>query len=264
MEEEPIEQWRPGKVEINKLAKGFPYLVVPGFFPPPSKLLEPPDPSVVASPAQLIVACSAPFAVASLKRARRRGRIKEHHAIQRQDKEVINMAIQEAMLDSGATSNFIKSAEGLKLTGLSSKLVSIASRSTMKATNTALLPIDSLKPAAREAFVIPELGTKALMSVKKLADNGYTTIFHPHQNGVTVHNDNDFELKVNKPAVLQGWRDEAGLWTVPFVDEQEINPGLNVEEGALNVYELPTTKQVVRFLHGALGFPTQATLLTSA
>ena len=174
------------------------------------------------------------------------------------------MAIQEAMLDSGATSNFIKSAEGLKLTGLSSKLMSTASGSTMKATNTALLPIDSLKPATREAFVIPELGMKALMSVKKLADNGYTTIFHPHQNGVTVHNDNDFELKVNKPAVLQGWRDEAGLWTVPFVDEQEINPGLNVEESALNVYELPTTKEVVRFLHGALGFLTQATLLASA
>ena len=57
----------------------------------------------------------------------------------------------------------------------------------MKATNTALLPIDSLKPAAWEAVIIPELGTKVLMSVKKLADNGYTTIFHPDQNGVTVH-----------------------------------------------------------------------------
>jgi hypothetical protein len=51
---------------------------------------------------------------------------------------------------------------------------------------------------------------------------------------------------------------------VPFVDEHNISPSLNVEESALNVYDLPTTNEVVRFLHGALGFPTQATLLTSA
>ncbi len=33
--------------------------------------------------------------------------------------------------------------------------------------------------------VIPEL-KQALMSVKQLADQGYTTIFHPHLEGVTV------------------------------------------------------------------------------
>ena len=82
IEEEPTEQWQPGEVEINKLAKGFPYPVIPGFFPPPSKLIEPPDPSVVASPTRLIVVCSTPFFVASLKRARRQGRIKEQHSIQ--------------------------------------------------------------------------------------------------------------------------------------------------------------------------------------
>ena len=32
----------------------------------------------------------------------------------------------------------------------------------------------------------------------------------------------------------------------------------------MNVYELPTTKEVVRFLHAALGFPTKPTLLTAA
>ncbi|KAL7483042.1 hypothetical protein ACHAW6_008693 [Cyclotella cf. meneghiniana] len=31
----------------------------------------------------------------------------------------------------------------------------------------------------------------------------------------------------------------------------------------MNVYELPSTKEVVRFLHAALGFPTKATLLTA-
>jgi hypothetical protein len=35
------------------------------------------------------------------------------------------------------------------------------------------------------------------------------------------------------------------------------------EDVAMNVYELPSTKEVVRFLHAALGFPTKATLLTA-
>ena len=87
------------------------------------------------------------------------------------------MAIQEALFDSGATSKFAKSTKGFKLTGPLSKLVSTSSGSTMKATNTALLPISSLKPAVWEAFVIPKLGMKALMSVKKVADKDTQQFF---------------------------------------------------------------------------------------
>jgi hypothetical protein len=99
-------------------------------------------------------------------------------------------AIEEAMLDSGAMSNFIQSADGLELTGPSSKTVSTANGHVMKATMTALLPLRQLKAGAREAIVITDMSTKALMSVKQLADQGYTTIFHPYLQGVTVH-DND-------------------------------------------------------------------------
>ncbi|KAL7480170.1 hypothetical protein ACHAW6_005874 [Cyclotella cf. meneghiniana] len=35
-------------------------------------------------------------------------------------------------------------------------------------------------------------------------------------------------------------------------------------EAAFNVYELPTTSEVIRFHHAALGYPTKATLLTAA
>ena len=34
-------------------------------------------------------------------------------------------------------------------------------------------------------------------------------------------------------------------------------------KNAMNAYELPSTKEVVRFLHAALGFPMKATLLTA-
>ncbi len=74
----------------------------------------------------------------------------------------------------------------------------------MKATNTALLPLTQLNVGAREATVIPEM-TKALMSVRQLADQGYTTIFHPYFQGATVHDNDSFKLVINKPPLLQGW-----------------------------------------------------------
>jgi hypothetical protein len=48
------------------------------------------------------------------------------------------------------------------------------------------------------------------------------------------------------------------------MNEATISHSLNVDEAALSIYNLPSTKEVVRFLHAALGFPTKATLLTAA
>ena len=137
------------------------------------------------------------------------------------------------MLDSGATSNFIQSADGLELTGPSSKLVSTANGHIMKATHRARLPLTQLNDEAREAIVIPEMSTQALMSVRQLADQGYTTIFHPYLQGATVHDNDSFKLITNKPPLLQGWRDNGGLWTVPLVEEK-----------TLYIYNLPSTKEV--------------------
>ncbi len=138
------------------------------------------------------------------------------------------------MLDLGATSNFIQSADGLELTSPSSKTVSTANGHVMKVTMTALLPFGQLKARAREAIVIPEMSTKALMSVKQLTDQGYTTISHPYLQGVTVHYNDGFKLVMSKPPLLQGWKDTGGLWTVPIA-----------EETAMNVYKLPSMKEVV-------------------
>ena len=138
------------------------------------------------------------------------------------------------MLDLGATSNFVQSADGFELTGPSSKSVSTANGHIMKATNTALLPLKQLKVGARKATVIPEMSTQALMSVRQLADQGYTTIFHPYLQGATVHDNDSFQLVINKPPLLQGWQDNGGLWTVTLVEKM-----------AMNVYVLPLTKEVI-------------------
>ena len=47
-------------------------------------------------------------------------------------------------------------------------------------------------------------------------------------------------------------------------DNQNVSPELDVAETAMNAYELPSTREVVRFLHAALGYPTKTTLLTAA
>jgi hypothetical protein len=51
---------------------------------------------------------------------------------------------------------------------------------------------------------------------------------------------------------------------VTNADEPQISPSMDVIETAMSVYELPSTKEVVRFLHAALGYPTRATFLTAA
>ena len=108
------------------------------------------------------------------------------------------------MLDLGATSHFVQSADRFELTGPSFKSVSTANGHIIKATNTALLPLKQLNLGTRKATVIPEMSTKALMSVKQLADQGYTTIFYPYLQGATVHDNDSFKLVISKPLLLQG------------------------------------------------------------
>ena len=175
-----------------------------------------------------------------------------------------NRKEEEALLDSAATSSFIQSAQGLQITGKSNKVVRAANGGLMQASSTALLDLIKLRNQAREAIVVPGLNTKALLSVSPLANAGYTTIFHPHKQGVTVHDKDSFKLTFNEPPVLQGCRNEAGLWTVPISDAATISQSLDIDEAAMNVYDLPSTKEVVRFLHASLGFPTEPTLLTAA
>ncbi len=152
-------------------------------------------------------------------------------------------ATEEALLDSGATSSFVQSAQDVQLTGKSDKLVQAADGGLMPASSTGLLTLTKLREGAREALVVPGLKPKALVSVSRLANNGYTTIFHPYKQGVTVHDADSFSLTLKSPPVLQGCRNEAGLWTVPLMDEATISHSLNVNKVALSVYDLPSTKK---------------------
>jgi hypothetical protein len=152
----------------------------------------------------------------------------------------------------------------MQLTGPSDKIVVVANGGELAASNTALLQTCALSKGAREAIVVPGMSQPALMSVATLANNGYTTVFLPGNSGVDVFRANDVVIFSTAPPSLHGRRDGRGLWMVPVVDDNPISPGLDIAETAMGVYELPSTKEVMRFLHAALGNPTQATLLTAA
>jgi hypothetical protein len=96
------------------------------------------------------------------------------------------------VVDSGATSSFVRPEENLPTTGLSSKVVNLPNGSTIQATHTTMLPFESLSTEARKADVLPGLRPYSLVSVGKFADADYTTIFHPHREGVMVHKTNTF------------------------------------------------------------------------
>ena len=57
--------------------------------------------------------------------------------------------------------------------------------------------------AAREADILPGL-KRSLLSVSKMAEEGYTTIFHPGEQGVTIHKKGTLNLTTTAPPVLKG------------------------------------------------------------
>ena len=138
-------------------------------------------------------------------------------------------------------------------------------------TKKALLPNTRLNKQARELDILPELEGNSLLSVAKLSDAGYTSIFHAGDGGATVHWHEDVFIRVKKDAILKGWRDESGLWQVPIKDKvkNENTDTLILQrplpsEATCNVYDLPTIEKMVRYLHAALGFLTKSTMLTAA
>jgi hypothetical protein len=122
-----------------------------------------------------------------------------------------------------------------------------------------LVPFESLSEAARKAEVLPGLQPNSLISVGKLADADYTTIFHSRGEGVTVHKKGTFRLKTNWRPVLQGWRDATGLWCLSRNEKKLVRVKSDKQERVANVYNLLSLPQTVRYLHAAAGLPTKDT-----
>jgi len=107
------------------------------------------------------------------------------------------------IIDSGATSHFCSKEMDSPKEGKSNKSVYLPNGNTIQTTNRTSLPFRQLSKKAREAHVLPHL-RQSLMSVNKLAEEGYTTIFHPETEGVTIHERGTLTITTSNPPVLQG------------------------------------------------------------
>jgi hypothetical protein len=90
------------------------------------------------------------------------------------------------IINSATTSKFISNKLDLPKTGASKITVYLPANSTLQTSNKTMLPFEQLSKEAREAHIIPGL-KKSPPSVNKMAENGYTTIFHERNKGVTIH-----------------------------------------------------------------------------
>jgi hypothetical protein len=92
------------------------------------------------------------------------------------------------------------------------------------------------------------------MSINKIPQEGYTTVFHPGEEGVTIHKEGTITITTSKPPVLQGHKtNNAKLWTVTP------GQGPTGKEEMNNVYRLPSIPQTVKYLHAAAGFSPEGT-----
>ena len=104
--------------------------------------------------------------------------------------------------------------------------------------------------------IIPGLH-KPLLSVSKLADAKYTTLFD--KNKASVYDASTTAIIVSKPPVLTAPRcKQSGLWTTPLEPEAS-QP--KVEEEINAVFDLPSAKETARWHHAAAGHPEKEPFL---
>jgi hypothetical protein len=87
-----------------------------------------------------------------------------------------------------------------------------------------------------------------------MSKGGYTTIFHPGEEVVSINKQGTLTITNSKPLVLQGCKSiQEKLWTV------SANQNDQISEEANNVYSLPSILQTITYPHAAAGFPVKET-----
>ena len=129
------------------------------------------------------------------------------------------------IIDSGATSHFMIEDLHLPTEGASNKEVYLPSNAKLRTSRQTKLPFDNLTNAAREADVLPRL-KRSLLSVNKMSEEGYMTIFHPGEDGVMIHKEGTITIPPDKIKDFQPEFEEllsiekdvqlTSLWTTPL------------------------------------------------
>jgi hypothetical protein len=158
--------------------------------------------------------------------------------------------------DTGATSGAApeEDEDAFEDTGeLSKKTFMFPDKRTNKATKKMCLK-HKLCPAAREMNIVPGLHS-TLVSVPKLADAGYTTVFSIKR--AAIYDVHTTTITANKPSILEANRcDLTGLWKLPLYPEGIAANREPPHDEAINViFDLPSARQNFLWYHAAARFP---------
>ena len=125
------------------------------------------------------------------------------------------------------------------------------------------LPFPTLSPRATQADSINDF-PHSLMSVGKTSDDKTVSIFT--WDGVTVHAEEDILITCQGVPILIGVRDTHGRYRIPLVQTQgqwqPCHPSKRAQADlhkANSVYDLPSTKQAIKWLHAVCGYPVKST-----
>jgi hypothetical protein len=167
-------------------------------------------------------------------------------------------------LDLGATSGAAPAEDEPDLVDTeqqSRKTFMFPDRRTGKVTKKMLLK-HNLRLAAREMNIVPGLHS-ALVSIQKLSEMGYTTVFN--KNGAAIYDDYTTKITATSLPVLESDRCEhTGMWKL------DLNPAASLptpkDQAApletINViFDLPSTRETFLWYHASAGFPTKATFI---
>ena len=123
----------------------------------------------------------------------------------------------------------------------------------MHSTHTGLLPFHDLPEAARTTHIFPSMQQRALISVGQLADAGFTSTFNDTSVVIT-----------NGTTTINGERDlqEGGLYYANIPPSKHLYLAPSAEKLcyiALNMYDMTTQRDLVRYLHRCAGCPVVST-----
>jgi hypothetical protein len=177
--------------------------------------------------------------------------------------KVINRRLQKTgILDTGATSEAApeQDEDAFEDTGkLLKKMFMFLDKCTNKATKKMRLK-HNLCPAAREMKIVPGLHL-LLVSVPKLVDAGYTSVFS--KVGAVIYNDHTMTITANNPPDLEANRcNLTGLWKLLLcAEDTAANKEPPCNEAINIIFDLPSARQNFLLYHAGAGFPPKETFI---
>jgi hypothetical protein len=125
------------------------------------------------------------------------------------------------------------------------------------------LPFNKLSAKATQADSFEDFPS-SLMSVGQVSDDGTVSIFT--KDGVTVHKEDNVLITCQGKPILIGIRDKHGRYRIPLMQQkgqwQPRKPSKKARQTlcqANSVYDLPSIKQAIKWMHAVCGYPVKST-----